>query len=304
MKNSLIVRIAEGLGNQMFMYANAFTISQKINYKLYVDDKSAYFKKKDIREFELNNFNITGNKLDDKYKFNNEIKNLKRKLLIKFDLFKKKKKFIIENKFKSKKTKYDSINTNNLSDLVYLEGNYESEKYFISNRNNLLKEFEIKNKDKLIKNKYFDMINKNKDRIISICVRTNRYSERIKNYNNLISKSKSDEFTRDNIEYIQRAIKQFPIKIEKPLYLLWSNDFTNLNEYFPKENFIFINNDQNKVINDFFLLTNCKNFIVGPTSFHWWGAWLSQHNDKICIKPKNINQSSNIDFWPNNWIPL
>tara|TARA_B100000900_G_scaffold386266_1_gene376603 strand:+ start:118 stop:1032 length:915 start_codon:yes stop_codon:yes gene_type:complete len=304
MKKSLIVRIAEGLGNQMFMYANALSVSKNINYKLYVDDKSAYFKKKDIRSFELNNFNITGSSLDDKYKFNNEIKNFKRKFLIKFDLFRTKKNFIIESKFKNKQTKYSPIDTRNLSDLVYVEGNYESEKYFISNRNNLLKEFEIKNKDKLIKNKYFDMINKNKDRIISICVRTNRYSERIKNSDNLISKSKSDEFTQNNIEYIKRAIKQFPIKIEKPLYLLWSNDFSNLNEYFPKENFIFIKNDHNKVINDFFLLTLCKNFIVGPTSFHWWGAWLSQHNDKICIKPKNINQSSNIDFWPNNWIPL
>ena len=33
---------------------------------------------------------------------------------------------------------------------------------------------------------------------------------------------------------------------------------------------------------DFYLLTLCQNFIVGPTSFHWWGAWLSQNNNKIC----------------------
>ena len=54
----------------------------------------------------------------------------------------------------------------------------------------------------------------------------------------------------------------------------------------------------------FFLLKNCKYFIVGPTTFHWWGAWLSDYKDKICIRPKNLNPSNNVDFWPNSWIEV
>ncbi len=46
MKNKLIVRIAEGIGNQLFMYANAYSLSKKINYDLYIDNTSGYFKKK------------------------------------------------------------------------------------------------------------------------------------------------------------------------------------------------------------------------------------------------------------------
>ena len=46
MKNKLIVRIAEGLGNQLFMYAHAYCLSKKINYDLYIDNTSGYFKKK------------------------------------------------------------------------------------------------------------------------------------------------------------------------------------------------------------------------------------------------------------------
>ena len=46
MKNKLIVRIAEGLGNQLFMYAHAYSLSKKINYDLYIDNTSGYFKKK------------------------------------------------------------------------------------------------------------------------------------------------------------------------------------------------------------------------------------------------------------------
>ena len=56
MTDKLIVRIAEGLGNQLFMYAHAYALSKKINYKLYIDNESAYFKKKDIKKYELRLF--------------------------------------------------------------------------------------------------------------------------------------------------------------------------------------------------------------------------------------------------------
>ena len=50
MKKS-IVRISEGLGNQLFMYANAYSFSKKLDYNLMVDHISAY-KKLKIRSSE------------------------------------------------------------------------------------------------------------------------------------------------------------------------------------------------------------------------------------------------------------
>ena len=47
MKN-LIVRIAEGLGNQLFMYSNGLALSKENNYNFYIDNSSGYFKKKSI----------------------------------------------------------------------------------------------------------------------------------------------------------------------------------------------------------------------------------------------------------------
>ena len=46
MKKILIVRIAEGLGNQLFMYANGYQLSKEFDCDLYIDSKSGYFKKK------------------------------------------------------------------------------------------------------------------------------------------------------------------------------------------------------------------------------------------------------------------
>ena len=46
MKNKLVVEIAEGLGNQLFKYAFAYSLAKKINYELLIDDKSGYSRKK------------------------------------------------------------------------------------------------------------------------------------------------------------------------------------------------------------------------------------------------------------------
>ena len=79
MTKKIIVRIAEGLGNQLFMYANSLSLSKKINYNLFIDNESGYFQKKNIRSYQLNNFNIDTPICEIKYKFNNQLKNIKEK---------------------------------------------------------------------------------------------------------------------------------------------------------------------------------------------------------------------------------
>ncbi len=48
MNKKLIVEIAEGLGNQIFMYAHAYSLSRELNYDLFIDNKSGYSKSKNL----------------------------------------------------------------------------------------------------------------------------------------------------------------------------------------------------------------------------------------------------------------
>ena len=59
MKNKLILRLSNELGNQMFMYASALGISKKLNRSLLIDNETAYLSKKNISRYGLNNFKIT-----------------------------------------------------------------------------------------------------------------------------------------------------------------------------------------------------------------------------------------------------
>ena len=147
------------------------------------------------------------------------------------------------------------------------------------------------------------MIKKNPN-IVSICIRQNRFSERINNRfnkNNIIT---SENFTKKTIDYIFRAVTHIDNKFDNIKYLVWSNDFKDLRNYFPENKFMFIDNQENKSLNDFYLLLNCKNFIVGPTSFHWWPAWLNSNQNSLILRPKDLNASNNHDFWPANWLAI
>ena len=299
MNKIIVAKISEGLGNQLFMYANAYAVSKKFNLNLCLDPYSGY-RKNNIRSFMLDNFNISSTIAPSDWIFSSNYRNLLKKIKIKYDFLKKKKSFFFELKDKNKITKYNSIKLDKMKNTFYIDGNFESEKYFLNYRKDLLNEFSFK-KD-LRDNKYLNIINNNN--VVSISVRQNRFSERKNNKNNIYSINKSNDFLVETVDYIYQSVKFIKTKINNPKFLLWSNDFTDLEKYFPKNEFLHVINAENKILNDFYLLTQCKYFIVGPSTFSWWGAWLSNKEDKICVRPKNINPSNNIDFWPESWISI
>ena len=248
----------------------------------------------------MDNFNISAKKAPSQFTFNNFYRNLLKKILIFCDRYNRKKKFYFEKKNPDKLSEYSPLDLTKAHDFFFLDGNFESEKYFLDYRDDLLKEFVVKHSSRFFNNKYLNIIKTNN--VVSICIRQNRFSERINNKFSSTSLNKSLQFVEETIDYINKAIKYFDEKVNNPKYLIWSNNFDNLKKYFDTEKFIFVINDNDKILTDFYLLTQCRYFIVGPSTFHWWGAWLSNFNDKICVRPKNLNPSNNKDFWPEKWL--
>ncbi len=302
MKKKIICKISEGLGNQLFMYANSYSLCKKNNFDHYIDSLSGYYQKKHMHDFILDRFYISAKKASKEFLFENPYKNLFRKILIFLDKFSVNKKFFFEKKNNNKNSEYFPLDLSKAYDYFFIDGNFESEKYFHNYRDDLLNEFDIKDKEKFFDNKYLDIIKKNN--VVSICVRQNRFSERIENKYSSSNIDKSLLFVEKTIDYINKAIEYFNKRIDNPKYLIWSNDFNNLDKFFDTNKFIFVINNTDKILTDFFLLTQCRYFIVGPSTFHWWGAWLSNFDDKICVRPKNLSPSNNLDFWPNNWISI
>lgn len=284
------------------MYAHAYALSKKLGRELYIDDESAYLKKKSVGSYRLDRFNISSKIIEKKHKFLSIFQYFKKKYISKLDYFKKNKFFYTEKKDRYKKTYYynDQDLNKNINSLIFVRGHFECEKYFLNYRKSILKEFSFKNAKQYQDNRYYKYILNNN--VIAITIRQNRFNER--NYSqkkNLYLKNKSNFFLKKQIKYIYKAISYFKTKVKNPKFVIWSNDFSNLDKYF-NNNFLFVNNTNgNKDLTDLYLLTQCKYFIISPSTFSWWGAWLSERKNKICIRPENLNVSNNKDFWPIDW---
>ena len=299
MNKILIVRIAEGLGNQLFMYANAYSISKKFGYNLYIDNESGFSKNKRSRSYNLNFFNIPEQVCPEQFKFNNYIKNFKRKSLKFIDNFISNKKFIIEKIDKNKQTQFEEISKLG-SIQMFIEGHYESELYFKHYETALKKNIKIKYDLIDNNNPYIDQIKQSNS--ISIHLRKNRFSEDLTNQT-VSNNEKDNLFEKNLINYVNRSIKYLDNKLDNPHYFIWSNEPNKFKDFFlDSKKFTFIEN--NNLTMDFYLFSLCKNFIVGPSTFHWWGAWLNENQNKLCIRPKDINPSNNKDFWPKDWISI
>ena len=86
----IVVKIAAGLGNQMFMYANAYALSKKYSLNLTVDNTSGYFQKKNrtlSREYGLDIFNLSSKKSSKEDKFDTYLKHFFKKFLVFFEKF-------------------------------------------------------------------------------------------------------------------------------------------------------------------------------------------------------------------------
>ena len=298
-EKKLTVKVSAGLGNQMFMYANAFALSKIYGYKLFIDNKSGYFQKKNRtfgRKYTLNCFNLTAGISN--YKYDNYIMHNYKKLLLILDFFKKNKSFLREATKVYKKTNYSKINQN-FSKNLYIEGFYESEKYFSDFKSELIKEYTIKN-EYINDNKFIKLLSSSNS--VSIHIRRNRFIEP-KNFIDKGLEPKKDIKLEDIINYIKNGVNYFKNKINNPKFFIWSNNFNDLDKVFNRNNFVFIEN--NNDINDFNLFKYSKHFIVSPSTYHWWGAWLNQNPDKICLRPPDsLNPSNNEDFWPNSWTKI
>ncbi len=315
MNKNLIVKISNGFGNQMFLYAAAYAFSKKLNYNLLIDDESGIIsdlnkwkKKKRLLKpkYELDIFNLKSQIANQDYKFLGTKGYLQRKYLKVLDKFSSKKFFLTEKLDKNKKTSYSNLYLQKkYFNSVYLEGYFESESYFKEYRDDLINEFSFKAKMQNTDNVFKKMIDK--FNVVSIALRRNRFSEFSEDRKNILKIKKTEDFEKRSIEYIYRGVEYFKSKLENPKFLVWSDNFDNLNQFFDQENFTFVqNNLENKTFLDFYLMCQCKYFIVGSTTFHWWPAWLCNSKNKIIVRPKNdeLNLSSNLNFWPESWIKI
>lgn len=86
------------------------------------------------------------------------------------------------------------------------------------------------------------------------------------------------------MDYYEKAIQVLPDFPDNVLFFIVSDDPDWCEEHFGAFPHVVIS--RNSEIMDLYIQSMCEWNIIANSSFSWWGHWLNQHPDKICVAPK------------------
>lgn len=283
-----------GLGNQMFQYAAGRRLVEKLGVKLKLDIE--VFKDYTLRKYELGVFNI-----QECFATVEEIETLtvaKRGIVEKVldRLFKRP--IRLPSGYIAEKYFVFDPSILQLQDQVYLDGYWQSEKYFTEIETVIREEFTIKH-PQTDKNKALSDSIKSSDSV-SVHIRRGDY------VNNPDTNSLHGVC---GIDYYQRCIDFIITKVVNPHFFIFSDDpeWVKNNLKIEYESTVVEHNGTEKCYEDLLLLSQCKHHIIANSTFSWWGAWLSENPEKIVIAPKKWFKKEDVntkDLIPEGWIRI
>jgi len=92
-----------------------------------------------------------------------------------------------------------------------------------------------------------------------------------------------------SVDYYIRALAVVAQTIPSPIFFVFSDDIDWVRAHIPlPATATFIDWNQGPAsYHDFHLMSQCRHHIIANSSFSWWGAWLNPHADKLVISPRN-----------------
>jgi hypothetical protein len=179
---------------------------------------------------------------------------------------------------------------------VYLEGFWQSEKYFAGIAEILRNEFSIGR---------------------SLEGRDRAFAEAIAGGNTVSVHVRRGDYVRHpeafryhgvcGMEYYRRCMEIISGKVQEPHYVVFTDEPGWARENFPGScRMTFVDWDSpRKGCVDLELMRKCRHHIIANSSFSWWGAWLCENPEKMVLAPERwvIDPSVDTkDLLPESWV--
>lgn len=184
---------------------------------------------------------------------------------------------------------------NNLKDNSYLDGYWQSEKYFRSISDMIRTEF--------VPVHVITGRNLETAQIIQAC---NAVSVHVRRGDYVTDPRVANVLSVFDQDYYHHCVQNIVEKVESPHFFIFSDDtdWARHNLCFPGPVTIVDHNSTELPVEDLRLMSLCKHNIIANSSLGWWGAWLNHNPEKVVIAPKKWFTGSDrlsADIIPAEW---
>ncbi len=180
---------------------------------------------------------------------------------------------------------------------IYLQGYWQSEKYFKEINHILLQEFKLPAAPDRENARLTNEITNCES--VSIHVRRSDY----------VSNPKTSTIhVCCSVDYYMKAVELVKSRIATPRFFIFSDDpdWAEANLKFGNCQ-IIRNNSMDSGEEDLRLMCLCRHNIIANSSFSWWGAWLNQNDKKLIVSPRqwfHVSRFDSPDRIPDDWEKL
>lgn len=282
-------KLQGGLGNQMFQYAVVRASEADRNKKVLLDP---YFLEENkvstdtftARELELDIFqNLNADYLT----------NSQRKILLSRGVFYRLMRTMLGvSPLVVKQIENEFVNIPQRKNL-YLDGYFQSEKYFNHIREELLNQFK------------FPSLDDKNTKLAKRMAIENSVSIHVRHGDFLKIKAVSDYHGVLPMSYYKDALEKLRAERDLTFYIFSDDsDFIHSEFEFLSNKYIIDWNTGQDSWKDMALMSTCRHHIIANSSFSWWGAWLSSGNGYTIAPSKWFGDKANYnisDFVPDRW---
>lgn len=300
--SKLIVRLKGGLGNQLFCYATGRRLALKNDAELLLDDVSG-FKYDHLykRQYALGAFNIPARMASARERLE-PFGRIRRLLMRKASEFRpmSRKRYIRQVGVGFE----EALLTLKLQPgMTYFDGFGQSERYFADVEEVIRQDLKMCPP--------IDSANQEMSRKIhsspAVAVHV-RWFDTI-HHNSVSNMSRS---------YYQSAIATIRTKLGTPHFFIFSDDPKRSAELLEpllttgSHTFVDHNRTCRDASSDFWLMSQCKHFVIGNSTFAWWAAWLGERKglSTVVAPAVNIDPGHNSTAWgfpyllPERWLVI
>lgn len=287
-----IIRMAGGLGNQMFSYA-LYLKFKSVGIDCMIDDFSEYEGHDNRRPLFLRDA------------FAIEYPRVSREVYEEFTDSSMRFDKRIARKLRGRCSReYHEVSANYdpevlRRDNAYLTGYFQSDKYFADVQDEVLRTFT-----------FTDEVKATADRILAeSSLETTYVSIHLRRGDYLDVSDVYGGICTD--DYYRSAIKMIMDKVANPVFLIFSNDPEWTETWAatlfdpPFKYHVIKGTDESTGYIDMCLMSRCSHNIIANSSFSWWGAYLNQNPDKIVIAPSKWNNKiDQTDIFTENMVKI
>ena len=182
-----------------------------------------------------------------------------------------------------------------LMDDIYLDGYWQSEKYFKDIRTDILNIYKIP-----------DSFYRENEDLLTEIEQTNSVSLHVRRGDYLSDQNKKIYGGICTRYYYESALEIVRQKLKDIKIYIFTDDPQWVKTNFADKDAVVVevNIKKNNAF-DLFLMSKCKANIIANSSFSWWGAWLNQNTDKIVVSPgKWFNNHDIADVVCEEWLTV